>query len=404
MRTSFHIEKRRDAQGNLISSDRPVLMSVTFGGNRVVLGTGVKVDLDVWDSGLQRIQASYPESQRLNDWLLTMEETAGKTMKLLEHSSHEPSPESFRQMFKRLKPRYSSGFFHLFLEFMESNSSNWGTATYRKIRTLYNLLKEVEDRSGIQISLHSMNADFLERFLGHCLDKGYKYSTIFKYVNNLVWFLNWATDMGYNVYRDYRDFYKLLDPPETKTQVPLYLRWNELMRLWEYNTDNRRKERVKDLFCFMCFAGLRFSELQRLKKEDLNEGKVLIRKPGGGSRNIPLNKFTRQLYYKYENKYYLNNSAFPVMSTVTMNKYLKVIAKELGFNRLVYNDASPEGLPFYERLSAGVAVNTYIRNAIELEIPPEVISMFTGVQHDSRIHRIISDLVTSENRKFDTLN
>jgi hypothetical protein len=87
-----------------------------------------------------------------------------------------------------------------------------------------------------------------------------------------------------------------------------------------------------------------------------------------------------------------------------MNNYLRVIAEELGFNRLIYNDASPEGLPFYERLSAGVAVNTYIKNAIELETPPEVVSMITGVLPDSRIHRIKSDLVTSEIRKFDTLN
>lgn len=401
MRTRFHIEKRRDEQGRLLSADRPVLMSVTFSGKRVILGTGVKVDLNGWDSGLQRIQASYPESQHLNDWLKTMEQMAGLTMEALQHSNKEADPDSFRQLFKQLRPKYSSGFFSLFFEFMESKSLKWSNATYRKIRTLYNLLRELEDQSGIPISFHTMNSQFLERFLSFCQAKGYKYSTTYKSVNNLVWFLNWATDKGYNVYRDYRKFYKLMDTPEEKSQVPLYLHWNELLRFMEYDTDIRKKERVRDLFSFMCFTGLRFSELQRLKKEDLKEGEVLIRKPGGRVRSIPLNKFAREIHQKYKNKYYLNNTAFPGMSMVTMNKYLRVIGKEIELNRLVYNDMDGVGLPLYNRLTAGIAVKTFIKNAIELDIPVTVISQITGVQNDSRIHHIKSALSATEMRKFD---
>jgi integrase len=400
MRTSFHIEKRRDGRGKLLSADRPVLMSVTFGGKRVILGTGLKIDLNGWDTGLQRIQASYPESRHLNNWLKTMEEVAGKTMEALQQSDNEAGPESFRQMFKQFKPKYSSGFFSLFFEFMESNSPNWSNATYRKIRTLYNLLRELEDQSGIPISFTSMNAQFLERFLAYCQTLGYKYSTTYKSVNNLVWFLNWATDKGYNIYRDYRKFYKLMDAPEDNSKVLLYLHWDELMRFMEYGTNKRREERVRDLFCFMCFTGLRFSELQRLKKEDLKEGQVLIRKPGGGVRTIPLNKFARKIHQKYENKYFLNNTAFPGMSMVTMNKYLRIIGKELGFNRLVYSGIDTAGLPLYNRLTAGAATQTFIKNALELEIPVEVISQVTGVQKDSRVRRIISNMTVEAMEKF----
>ena len=403
MRTSFHIEKRRDDYGNLLSADRPVLMSVTFGGKRVIVGTGVKVDMNGWDNGLQRIQASYPESQQLNGWLTTMEEMAGKTMEALQYSNKEPNPDSFRQLFKQLKPKYSSGFFNLFFEFIESNGLNWSKATYRKIRTLYNLLRELEDQSRIPISFHSMNTQFLERFIAFCQAKGYKYSTIYKSVNNLVWFLNWATDKGYNVYRDYKKFYKLMDAPEDKTQAPLYLQWDEVMQYLEYDTLNKRKERVRDLFCFMCFTGVRFSELQRLKKEDLKEGEVHIRKPGGGVRIVPLNKYALAIYQKYDNKYYLNNTAFPTMSIITMNKYLRLIGREIGINRLVYSDIKEHGVSLYHSMTAGIAVNTFIKNAIALEIPPEVITTITGVQKDSRIHRIKSDLAVEEMSKFNVL-
>ena len=402
MRIRFNIEKRKDASGNLLSAERPVLMSVTFGGERVIIGTGVKVDMNGWNPDLQRIQSSYPGYQSLNNWLESLQEIAGKTMEALEHSDNEVNPGSFRQLFQQLKPKYSSGFFDLFFQFMESNSSSWSNATYRKVRTLYNLLREFEDQSGYVIAFQNLNALFLEEFVTFCSERGYKHSTTYKTVNNLVWFLNWSTDKGYNVYREYRQFYKLMDAPDDKSQMPLFLHWDELMRLKEYLTDNRRMERARDLFCFMCFAGIRFSELQNLRKEDLKADEVVVRRPGGGVRFIPMNKYARQIHQKYENKYYLNKSAFPSMSIITMNKYLRLMGKDIGLTREVPPaSAGEDRLPLYRRLTAGIAVNTFIKNALEMDVPVEIISGFTGVQNDSRVRRIISDLTREEMKKFD---
>jgi len=255
MRTRFYIEKRKDASGKLISAECPVFISVTFGGKRIIAGTGVKVDMNGWDPDLQRVQPSYPGYQSLNSTLDSLQEIAVKTMKALKHSGNEVNPAGFRQLFEQLKPRYSSGFFDLFFQFMEGNSSGWSSSTYRKVRSLYNLLREFEDQSGYSISFHNLNAQFLDRFVTFCSKKGYKSSTIYKAVNNLVWFLNWSTHQGYNVYHEYRQFYKLMDAPEVNSPIPLFLHWDELMRLKEYTTENRKMERVRDLFCFMCFVG-----------------------------------------------------------------------------------------------------------------------------------------------------
>ena len=46
-------------------------------------------------------------------------------------------------------------------------------------------------------------------------------------------------------------------------------------------------------------------------------------------------------------------------------------------------------------------MNTFIRNTVELEVPMEIISRFTGVKNDSRIHRIKADLAVEEMKKFD---
>ena len=78
------------------------------------------------------------------------------------------------------------------------------------------------------------------------------------------------------------------------------------------------------------------------------------------------------------------------------------MGKDLGLNRMIYTAiAGEEGLPLYSRLTAGTAVNTFIKNAIEMEVPVEIISRFTGVQNDSRVRRFKSDLAIEEMKKFD---
>jgi integrase len=147
-------------------------------------------------------------------------------------------------------------------------------------------------------------------------------------------------------------------------------------------------DRARDLFCFMCFTGLKFTELQRLQKEDVTGEEVVVRREGGKERRVHLNRFAREILVPYENRYYLNNSAFPSMSIITMNKYLREIGKQLGFD-------------LHEKLTAGIAVNTFIANALKLDIPAEIISGFTGVKQDSRINRIKMELSKREIQKFD---
>ena len=70
---------------------------------------------------------------------------------------------------------------------------------------------------------------------------------------------------------EYKKFYKALDKGEDSPVLPLFLKWDELSAIRDKEFDSKRKERVRDMFCFMCFTGMRFSELQSLRKEDVGE-------------------------------------------------------------------------------------------------------------------------------------
>ncbi len=402
MKTRFYIEKRNDESGKLLVNDRPVFMSISFSGKRVVIGTGIKVDIHGWDSELQRVKANFPGSYAVNSWFETLVDIANITLKALRNSQDEVTTSEFQEKFKELKPKYSTGFFDVFYRFMEANSPNWSSSTYRKVRTIYKHLREFDLSADYRIAFNNLNALFLEKFTSFLAEKGNSKATTYKAVSTVVWFLNWATDHQYNVYRDYRNFYKALAPFKDTTRVPAYLIWDELLTIRNFNPINRRMERVRDMFCFMCFSGIRYSELQALKKEDITNEEVIIRKKTRNLRRVPLNNHSMEIYKGYVNKYYLNNTAFPTMSVITMNKYLRIIGRQAGLDRRVpKGNVDGEMLPLYEQLTSGMAIATFIANAVELKVPGEIISNFTGVRNDSRVRNIKLDMAREEIKKFD---
>ncbi len=403
MQTRFYIERRKDGAGNLLLKDRPVFMSVSFTGDRLMLSTGVKADFHGWDPVKQRVKSSFPGSLSTNVWLETLSATADRAWAEIQSGPEKPDRECFRNVFMELKPKYSSGFFKVFFLFLESGLKQWSTATYRKVRTIYKHLREFDDSTGYGITFGNVNVDFLAKFQAFYSEKGNSPSTTHKAINILVWFMNWATENQYNVSRDYRKFYKALETSKESGPEPLFLKWDELIMLRDMKIDNKRKERVRDLFCFICFTGLRYSELQSLRKEDIRNGALVIRQKSGKIRRVPLNAHAQEIHSTYENKYYLNNTAFPTMSIVTMNKYLRVLGEEAGLDRLVdHVSGSGEMMPLYLRLTAGMGVHTFLANAIELDIPFEILSGFTGVQTNRRLERIKKVLEKEQLAKFDS--
>jgi hypothetical protein len=118
--------------------------------------------------------------------------------------------KDFKREFERLKPRFSGGFFDVFFLFIEEGSERWSSSTYKKVRSFYKKLKSYEGSLETPLAFGSMNDVFLQDFVKYLKGIGQGEVSIQKSVNMLVWFLNWATDEGYNIYTDYKKFYKVL--------------------------------------------------------------------------------------------------------------------------------------------------------------------------------------------------
>ncbi|MEX0982873.1 MAG: site-specific integrase [Bacteroidales bacterium] len=409
MKVRFYIEKRRGKDGRLLTSRRPIFMTVAFHGKRVLISTGKNVDLKWWDHTKQQVREMHPDASVINRWLETLAYTAGTVWKSLASLSENPGVGEFRDEFERLRPRFSGGFFDIMFLFMEEGSRRWSISTYQKVRTFYNQLKEFEKSEMYPLHFNTMNESFLYRFRDYLEKKSRSESTIRKMVNLLVWYLNWATKNGYNVYYDYRGFYKMLDKGSATEKIPakcepVYLEWDELLRFLKHSPCTTVKERVRDLFCLSCFTGLRFGELRNLTKEDVMASSVIVRKGDSKVRYVPVSKYAAVILEKYKHRYYRDNAALPPVSAMTVNKYLRVMAKELKLERTVaVGIGSRRRAMLWEVLTAGAGVQTFIMHALRLEIPADVIASFTGVTSDHRIKLMKQELAMKEIKKFDLI-
>ena len=99
-------------------------------------------------------------------------------------------------------------------------------------------------------------------------------------------------------------------------------------------------ERVRDVFLFCCFTGLRYSDVAKLKRSDIKDGFIVVvtKKTVDGLR-IELNKHSQAILDKYKDMKFPKDLALPIISNVKMNARLKILGQVCGIDeptRIVY--------------------------------------------------------------------
>ncbi|MBR1782743.1 MAG: integrase catalytic domain-containing protein [Bacteroidales bacterium] len=134
---------------------------------------------------------------------------------------------------------------------------------------------------------------------------------------------------------------------------------------------HRRKERhekIRDLFIFCCFSSLRWSDVCQLTRAHIDgDAIVLIQKKTAQTVRIELNKYTRTILEKYEDAHMPGELALPVMSNQKMNDALKILFKQAGLDK-----------PLYERVTTHVGRKTFVVIGLSNDISPYTITQWTG--------------------------
>ena len=397
----FYLEKRNVKNEGVISiRECPVILSFSYSSLRVKTYTGRKVKEEEWDKTKERIKTIYAHAEKFNSYLDQLEERVNAYYIDMQSSSRIEDPVILQKELRRMVKSDSLSFFGLLLVFIEQGNQQWSSSTYKKMKTFYSQLKEFSLESEKEIIPGMINQAFADNLVYFYRKKGLKDTSIRKNLDLLKWSMNWGLKKGLIFNRDYQ----LIQFSPEKTKIlneEIFLRWEELIALYEVGGLSKKQEWSRDIFCFIAFTGIRFTEITKLRKESLN-GRFIL-KGEVSTQKILLNRFSMEICRKYENKYYRNNTFLPVLSLITFHKHLQSAGLISGLNRSVYkigNDSKPCHL--HQLLSSRTAINTYFANALKLDNTLMLTTAVKANSSKSRIMALSGGLKLAEEKQIQT--
>ena len=392
----FTLESRKK-DGVLIVENVPIRMRVNFASKRIEFTTGYRIDVAKWDTDKQRVRNGCTNklkqsASEINASLLGYYTEVQEIFKKFEVEEIMPTPEQIKEAFNALhkpieevKQRKSTpnAFYKAFDEFVRDcgRQNDWTDSTYEKFAAVKNHLMNFRDG----LTFDFFDEKGLNDYVTYLRDvKEMRNSTIGKQLSFLKWFLRWAFKKGLHQNNAY-DSYK---PKLKSTQKKIiFLTWEELNKLREFEIPAAKQalDRVRDVFLFQCFTGLRYSDVFNLRRSDIKGDHIEVTTvKTSDSLIIELNNHSKAILDKYKDVAFEDDKVLPVITNQKMNDYLKELAELAGIDepvRQTYyrgNERIDEVTPKYALLGTHAGRRTFICNALALGIPPQVVMKWTG--------------------------
>ena len=392
----FTLESRKK-DGVLIVENVPIRMRVNFASKRIEFTTGFRIDAAKWDTDKQRVRNGCTNklkqsASEINASLLGYYTEVQEIFKKFEVEEIMPTPEQIKEAFNALhkpieavNPRKSTpnAFYKVFDEFVRDcgRQNDWTDSTYEKFAAVKNHLMNFRDG----LTFDFFDEKGLNDYVTYLRDvKEMRNSTIGKQLSFLKWFLRWAFRKGVHQNNAY-DSYK---PKLKSTQKKIiFLTWEELNKLREFEIPAAKQalDRVRDVFLFQCFTGLRYSDVFNLRRSDIKGDHIEVTTvKTSDSLIIELNNHSKAILDKYKDVVFEDDKVLPVITNQKMNDYLKELAELAGIDEPVHqtyyrgNERIDEVTPKYALLGTHAGRRTFICNALALGIPPQVVMKWTG--------------------------
>lgn len=164
------------------------------------------------------------------------------------------------------------------------------------------------------------------------------------------------------------------------------------MLLYNYNFEQSRHIKARDIYCFGCFTGLRISDILNLKREHIKDDE--IHKTIVKTRRtdiIPLNQFAKQILKKYE----FEESPLPKISSQKLNDYIKECCRKAEIKTLINNvtfiggKPKEQSFPKCELITTHTARKTFLTNSIILGMNYMAARGISGHKKDKDFNRYV---------------
>lgn len=258
---------------------------------------------------------------------------------------------------------------------------NWDNKCMEKYNQAYHHLTS----SNPNITIEKINLDAMYRLRDWYIDNGYKNRTINKQTTMLKCFLRWIDQQdGYSIPSNVLTFTTNL---KVMKRTVTFLHYDELLKFstFQFENGDERLTRARDLWCFMAFTSLRYSDLSNLKTGHINNNRIdMMTQKTSDHISIPLTDGAINILNRYKGKETEDGHVFDVPTNQKLNDAIKDAAKAAGLNRVIVDtyiigtERKEEQHQFCDIISCHDARRTFVSCSLAMGIPAQVVMKCTG--------------------------
>jgi site-specific recombinase XerD len=348
---------------------------------------GEDIPIECWDKEDQRIKkGSIPDYARINKKLNNLETEIIEKYDEMVKNKLEVNPISLRVYLKNTtdnqrndvdsKPKGKTTLIGFAKSYKDTCGKNYKTT--RHYGTTINVLDKFSKSRKTKLFFDDIDMTFYRSFVKYLEGENLRINTIGGHLKNLKVFLRQSFNQKIheNKIFEHRDFKVLQEDVDS-----IYLTKEELGKIYRLDlSDNKTLEQTRDAFVLGAFTGLRFSDIQNLKPENIGIDGIIKTTAIKTKKQvcIPIGNVTKLILKKY----------FPqlprIYSNQKFNDYLKIIAEQAGLLDDVTITHSNGGVhtPYkykkFELVSTHTARRSFATNMMLEGVPIGQIMMITG--------------------------
>lgn len=381
-------------------NETPIFLIVRWENNKLVYPTDLSINPKFWQSdkkkkGFQLATSGLTTHPEFNSRLKFIDSTADKTfLNYVNHHNQQPTLKVYRELL-HLALNKKAPIKHDLISFSEAfkliaeerTTKKVSIATTQAYGQTITHLKAFKEATNTRTEFDNIDEDFYNAFVKY-LTKTKKFSpnTIGKHIKHMKIFIREAKSLDHNIIDRTAKFTGMKEDTDS-----IYLSHEELTELYNLDlTENKRLEKVRDLFILGSYTGLRFSDFSRLTTENIIGDRIkIISQKTKKPVSIPFHHTVKSIIEKYK-------CDFPQISNVKMNEYLKELGKLTELLKVDVHSKKTRGgvevskkVKKHDLLTTHAARRSFATNAYLDKVPSLTIMAITGHSTEKSFLRYI---------------
>jgi integrase len=327
--------------------------------------------------------SKFPQYPEFNTRLNNIRDIALNVLRKLKNDGVNPSNDILRKefdaIFKKHKDQTEKNAAMELMAFIPHfiKTSTKTAGTKRTYNQVLKNLQEYEHQKNAKLTFDRIDIDFYNGFVLLLQSKGFSPNTVGIRIKVLKTFMNEAYERNLHKNTDYKKKAFVRPSEETKS---VYLNEKELAEMYKLDLSaNKKLDHVRDWFLIGACTGLRFSDLERLSKDNIKDNSIEIKmKKTSKSVVIPLHTMVKNILEKHD--YLLPK----VISNQKFNEYIKEVAEKARIDEDILIEETKGAFKItrtekkYNLVSAHTARRSFATNAFLAEVPTIQIMKMTG--------------------------